>query len=150
MNKVILSGNLGRDPDIKFNAEGQAFGTLALATSEKWKDRDTGEAKEHTEWHRVVVNGRLAEICGEYLRKGSKILVEGSNKTRSYDKDGTTVYVTEVRASKMEMLDSKGGNAGGGQQQAEIPAANRSPYAQQAAAKAPVAATEDFDDDIPF
>jgi single-strand DNA-binding protein len=115
VNKVILIGNLGADPEVRFFPNGGAVCNVTLATSESWKDRQTGEQKEATEWHNVTFNNRLAEIAGEYLRKGSKVYVEGSLRTRKWqDKQtGQDRYTTEIRANEMQMLDSRGDNAGG-------------------------------------
>ena len=108
INKVILIGNLGKDPEIRYTPSGSAVALLTLATSENWKDKQTGEAQERTEWHRVVFYQRLAEIVGEYLRKGAKIFVEGSLRTRKWqDKNGQERYTTEIIGSDMQMLDSK-------------------------------------------
>jgi len=134
VNKVILIGNLGRDPEIRHTTGGAAVANLALATSESWKDKQTGERVERTEWHRVVAWGRLAEICGEYLSKGSKVYIEGSLETREWDKDGEKRYTTEIKAREMQMLDSKGGG------QRERPKEQPRPQAQP----------DDLDDDIPF
>ena len=112
INKVILIGNLGADPETRFMPSGGAVANLRLATSESWKDKNTGEAQERTEWHTVVYFNRLAEIAGQYLKKGSKIYVEGSLRTRKWqDKSGVDRYTTEIVGSEMQMLDSKGGNA---------------------------------------
>ncbi|WP_303649974.1 single-stranded DNA-binding protein [Desulfobotulus pelophilus] len=106
VNKVILIGNLGADPEIRYFQDGTAVCNFNMATSENWTDRQTGEKKEKTEWHRVVTFRRLAEICGQYLRKGSKVYIEGKLQTRSYEKDGQTRYITEVVAAELQMLDS--------------------------------------------
>ena len=108
INKVILVGNLGQDPEIKYTAGGAAVTTLSLATSESWKDKDTGTDQEKTEWHRVVLWRRLAEIAGEYLKKGSKIYIEGQLQTRSWEQEGQKRYTTEVIARDMQFLDSRG------------------------------------------
>tara|TARA_Y100001970_G_scaffold250734_1_gene322781 strand:- start:9749 stop:10183 length:435 start_codon:yes stop_codon:yes gene_type:complete len=108
INKVILVGNLGQDPEIKYTAGGAAVTTLSLATSESWKDKETGENKERTEWHRVVLWRRLAEIAGEYLKKGSKVYIEGQLQTRKWEQEGQARYTTEVIARDMQFLDSKG------------------------------------------
>ena len=112
INKVILVGNLGREPDIKFTGDGKAIANLAVATSESWTDKTTGQKVEKTEWHRVVVFGQLADICQRYLHKGSKVYLEGKLQTRKWDKEGVTQYTTEVVLSgwnsTMMMLDSKG------------------------------------------
>jgi single-strand DNA-binding protein len=141
LNKVMIIGNLGSDPEIKYMPSGDAAATLNIATSESWKDKKTGEQVEKTEWHRVVAFGRLAEIMGEYLKKGSKVYVEGGLQTRKWqDKSGNERYTTEVKVRDMQMLDSRGG-AGMG-----APAAMSTPSAPAAA---PAAVTE-LDDDIPF
>jgi len=119
VNKVILLGNLGRDPEMKYLDNGDAIANLAIATSEQWKDKNSGEKREATEWHRVTAFGKLAEIMGEYLKKGSQVYIEGSLRTRKYtDKDGVERYSTEIRADLMKMLgsppESKGGNDGRG------------------------------------
>ncbi len=108
INKVILVGNLGQDPEVKYTAGGAAVTTLSLATSESWKDKDTGQDQEKTEWHRVVLWRRLAEIAGEYLKKGSKVYIEGQLQTRKWEQDGQTRYTTEVVGRDMQFLDSTG------------------------------------------
>ena len=108
INKVILVGNLGQDPEIKYTAGGAAVTTISIATSDSWKDKDTGEDQERTEWHRVVLWRRLAEITGEYLRKGSKVYIEGQLQTRKWEQDGQTRYTTEIVAKDIQFLDSKG------------------------------------------
>lgn len=156
VNKVILIGNLGRDPEIRYTPSGAAVASVTLATSEGWKDKVTGENQERTEWHRVVFYQRLAEIVGEYLRKGSKVFVEGRLRTSKWqDKTtGQDRYTTEIIADNMQMLDSKGGgsnNFGDSQPPYEKPAAasSASPQASssQEAAQPPL---DNFDDDIPF
>ena len=144
LNKVMLIGNLGNDPETRYTQGGAAVTSIGIATSETWKDKQTGEKQERTEWHNVTFFGRLAEVAGEYLRKGSKVYVEGRLRTSSWEKDGQKHYKTEIIASEMQMLDSKGqgGGAPGGQQK---------PPPQRAAE--PVSnpdSLEDFDDDIPF
>jgi single-strand DNA-binding protein len=151
VNKVILIGNLGRDPEVRYSPNGQAIANVTIATSESWKDKNTGEKQEKTEWHRVVFFGRLAEIAGEYLKKGSQVFVEGRLQTRKWqDKDGQERYTTEIVANEMQMLGSR---AGGGMpaesvnqdtSYAEAGGGNKKP-----AAKSP-AGGGDFDDDIPF
>jgi single-strand DNA-binding protein len=144
VNKVILIGNLGKDPEIRYSASGSAIANITVATSESWKDKQTGENVEKTEWHRVVFYQRLAEIAGEYLRKGSKVYLEGRLQTRKWqDKNsGQDRYTTEIIADNMQMLDSKGGSAG------------TSPSFEKPAAMSAMAdaapAMESFDDDIPF
>jgi len=113
INKVILIGNLGQDPEVKYTPNGGAVTNVTVATSESWKDKSTGEQKENTEWHRVVFFRRLAEIVGEYLKKGSKVYIEGKLQTRKWqDKDGNDRYTTEIVANDMQMLDSRGSSAG--------------------------------------
>lgn len=165
VNKVILVGTLGRDPEVRYLPSGNAVCNLSLATSEVWKDKQTGEAKEQTEWHRVVFMGKLAEVAGEYLKKGSKVYVEGSIHTRKYqDKQtGQDRYSTEIKGATMQMLDSRpqgGGSQGGGQDHTSggsFPSyedfdqsASQAPArgAQQRPAPAPL--PDDFNDDIPF
>ena len=110
VNKVILIGNLGRDPEMRHSQAGAAIANIAVATSESWKDKNTGENQERTEWHRVVMFNRLGEIAGEYLKKGSKVYIEGKLQTRKWqDKQGQDRYTTEIVANEMQMLDSRGG-----------------------------------------
>ncbi|WP_111978620.1 single-stranded DNA-binding protein [Algibacillus agarilyticus] len=117
INKVILIGNLGQDPEVRYFPNGGAICNVTVATSESWKDKQTGEPREATEWHRVVFNNRLAEIAGEYLRKGSKVYVEGSLKTRKWqNQQGQDQYTTEIRANEMQMLDGRPGADSGGYQ----------------------------------
>ena len=108
INKVILVGNLGQDPEVKFTAGGAAVTTLSIATSESWKDKESGNEQKKTEWHRVVLWRRLAEIAGEYLKKGSKVYIEGQLQTRKWEQEGLTRYTTEVIARDMQFLDSRG------------------------------------------
>ena len=116
VNKVIIVGNLGRDPEMRTFPSGDQVANVTIATTDKWKDKQTGEMKEATEWHRVVFNGRLAEIAGQYLRKGSQVYVEGSLRTRKWtDQSGVEKYSTEIRADQMQMLGSRQGMGGGGQ-----------------------------------
>ena len=116
VNKVIIVGNLGRDPEMRTFPSGDQVANVTIATTDKWKDKQTGEMKEATEWHRVVFNGRLAEIVGQYLRKGSQVYVEGSLRTRKWtDQSGVEKYSTEIRADQMQMLGSRQGMGGGGQ-----------------------------------
>jgi single-strand DNA-binding protein len=146
INKVILIGNLGKDPETRYMPSGGAVTNVTLATSESWKDKNTGEQQERTEWHRVVFFNRLAEIAGEYLRKGSKVYVEGSLRTRKWQgQDGQDRYTTEIVGNEMQMLDSKGGSAAFD----SAPPAQRS-AAQPQSAKAAAIPENDFDDDIPF
>ena len=143
VNKVILIGNLGQDPETKSLPSGSAVTNIRVATTEGWKDKQTGEKKEVTEWHTVVFFDRLAEIAGQYLKKGSKVYIEGSLRTRKWqDKNGNDRYTTEVRANDMQMLDSKGGGGGGGSYERS---------GGEAARPAPATAEKSFeDDDIPF
>lgn len=151
VNKVILIGNLGSDPEARYMTNGNAVVSLSVATSSSWKDKQTGEMQERTEWHRVVFFNRLAEIVNQYLRKGAKVYIEGSLRTRKWtDKDNVEKYTTEIIADEMQMLDGRGASADIGS------AAPRetSNYATPAAKSAPAAQqptqTTDFDDDIPF
>ncbi|MFN2308172.1 MAG: single-stranded DNA-binding protein [Gammaproteobacteria bacterium] len=145
INKVILVGNLGKDPEVRYMPSGGAVANVTLATSESWKDKQTGEQKDRTEWHTVVFYQRLAEIVGEYLKKGSQVYVEGSLRTRKWqDKSGNDRYTTEIIASEMQMLGSRGGGGGGG---GSSSAAYEGGGRDQAA---PVGGEEGFDDDIPF
>jgi single-strand DNA-binding protein len=153
LNKVQLIGHLGRDPEIRYAPSGDAVANFSVATTERWKDKNTQEQKEKTEWHRITVWGRLAEVVGQYLKKGSKVYVEGKLQTRQYEKDGVTHYATEVVMQNMEMLDGKpqdggtsqplpaaggqgAGGGGGGQRSTPTPR--------------PVPNFSDMDDDIPF
>jgi single-strand DNA-binding protein len=140
VNKVILVGNMGQDPETKFMPSGGAVTNVSIATSESWKDKTTGQPQERTEWHRVVFFNRLAEIAGEYLRKGSKVYVEGSLRTRKWqDQSGQDRYTTEIVASEMQMLDSRGDGAGmggqamGGQNQGGYAPPQQAPAMQQRA-----------------
>lgn len=150
VNKVILIGNLGADPDTKYMPSGNAVTNVNLATTDSWRDKQTGEQQERTEWHRVVFFNRLAEIAGEYLRKGSKVYVEGSLRTRKWQgQDGQDRYTTEIVANEMQMLDSRGDNMGSGNYNA--PQRNQQPQAApQQSAPQPQPGMDSFDDDIPF
>ena len=114
INKVILVGNLGADPETRYTANGGAITNIRIATSESWKDKQTGENQERTEWHRVVLFGRLGEIAGEYLKKGRQVYIEGSLRTNEYEKDGVKRYSTDIVANEMQMLGGPGGGAEGG------------------------------------
>jgi single-strand DNA-binding protein len=158
VNKVIIVGNLGRDPEMRSFPSGDRVANVTIATTDKWKDKQSGEIKEATEWHRVVFNGRLAEIVGEYLRKGSQVYVEGSLRTRKWtDKDGIEKYTTEIRADQMQMLGSRHGmggpgaddDEGGGQRRAAPASRQPAPAAAKPASK-PATGFDDMDDDIPF
>jgi single-strand DNA-binding protein len=159
INKVILVGNLGNDPDVKATQGGTTITTISVATSEQWKDKQTGQPQERTEWHRVKFFGRLAEIAGDYLRKGSQVYIEGSLRTDKYtDKNGIERYTTDIIANEMQMLGGlgDGGQGGGGgnydRGSRQAPAQRREPAPSRAPAPAPSAGIDDvpFDDDIPF
>ena len=151
INKVIIVGNLGRDPEMRTFPSGDQVANVTIATTDKWKDKQTGEMKEATEWHRVVFNGRLAEIVGQYLRKGSQVYVEGSLRTRKWtDKDGQERYTTEIRCDDMKMLGSRqgmgapaGGGGGGGYDEP-------TDYAPAPPTNKPKPSFDDLGDDIPF
>lgn len=153
VNKVILIGNLGQDPEVRYTPNGNAVTNVTLATSTTWRDKQTGELQERTEWHRIAFFNRLAEIVGEYLRKGSKVYIEGSLRTRKWqDKNGADRYTTEIIANEMHMLDSRSGGGGGyGNQEGS------SSYKQtNAVENQPTASSNedgsysDLEDDIPF
>ena len=156
INKVIIIGNLGQDPETRYMPSGGAVTNISVATSESWKDKQTGEPQERTEWHRIVFFNRLAEIAGEYLRKGSKVYIEGSLRTRKWqDQGGQDRYTTEIVANEMQMLDSRGGQSGmpdaggyGDSQQYGSRAPASSPSRSSNAAPEP--AMDSFDDEIPF
>ena len=146
INKVILVGNLGNDPEVRFTASGSAVATLSLATSSAWRDKQSGDLQERTEWHRVVMFGRLAEIAKEYCRKGSKLYVEGSLRTNKWqDKSGADRYTTEIVANEMQMLDSRGGGQGGSTYNNQASSSQSNASSQQ-----PAMSSDNFDDDIPF
>ena len=162
VNKVILIGNLGRDPEVRYSPNGGAICNVGIATSRTWKNKESGEKMEETEWHRVVFYDRLAEIAGEYLKKGRPVYVEGRLKTRKWtDKDGAEKYTTEIIADQMQLLGSRegmggggggeegghGGDEGGGQRRSAP--ASRPPAAAKPAAKSSTGFS-DMDDDIPF
>ena len=171
VNKVILVGNLGRDPEMRTFPSGDQVANVTLATTDKWRDKQSGEPREHTEWHRLVFNGRLAEIAGQYLRKGSQIYVEGSIRTRKWQDQATGQdrYSTEIRVDQMQMLGSRqgmggpsddgGGGYGGGvdgggydapRRATPAPRAAPAPRAPAPAASKPGSGFDDMDDDIPF
>ena len=160
VNKVIIVGNLGKDPEMRSFPNGDQIANVSIATTDRWKDKTSGEMKEATEWHRINFNGRLAEIVGQYLKKGSQVYVEGSLRTRKWtDKDGVEKFTTEIRADQMQMLGSRQGMGGGSPDGDDGGSSNYSapraaPAARPAAAK-PAAAKaasgfDDMDDDIPF
>jgi len=151
VNKVIIIGRLGQDPEVRYAPSGSAFANLSVATSEQWRDKQTGEQKELTEWHRVVISGKLAEIAGEYLRKGSEVYLEGKLRTRKWtDQSGTEKYTTEIQVGINGTMQMLGGKQGGSEQ---APAPRNSeqqrkpvPQQQSQHSEPPM----DFDDDIPF
>ena len=150
VNKVIIVGNLGADPETRYLPGGEAVTNIRVATTDKWKDKQSGEMKEATEWHRISFFGRQAEVAGEYLKKGSQVYVEGSIRTRKWqDKDGQDRYSTEIRGDVMQML---GRREGGGEPRAEhaIEAKAAEPRGSAAAAKKPAGKFDDLEDDIPF
>ena len=160
VNKVILIGNLGNDPEVRYTPSGSAVANITLATTESLRDKQSGESQERTEWHRIVFFNRLAEIVGEYLRKGSKIYVEGSLRTRKWqDKNGIDRYTTETIANEMQMLDSRNANAQNASHQHQNTAAQNASSSSQTAASATAETTsatdaapamETLEDDIPF
>lgn len=167
VNKVILIGTLGRDPEMRFMPNGDAVCTLSIATDEGYKDKNTGQKVDKTEWHRIVAFRRLAEIMGEYLKKGSKAYIEGKLQTREWEKDGIKRYSTEIVANDMTMLDNRNSNAGGAQAAAEQSYAQSQPQQpsrqpaqpqRQSQSQAPAQQQppapqnnfDDYDDDIPF
>ncbi len=151
VNKVILIGRLGKDPETRYMPNGEAVTNAALATSENWKDK-SGEKQEKTEWHNLVFYRRLAEIAGEYLKKGSQVYIEGKLQTRKWEKDGVTRYTTEIIVNEMTMLGGKS-SGGGSFEVVEKPSASEEFVAAPAASKKPAPAKsnfDNFDDDIPF
>lgn len=155
INKVILVGNLGADPETRYTPSGTAITTIRIATSESWKDKQTGEQQERTEWHRVKFFGRLAEIAGEYLKKGGQVYVEGKLRTEEYEKDGIKRWSTDIVADEMQMLGSRGGGTGaeggGGERRERGPARGPQSAPPQRSAPAAAPAHDSFDDDeIPF
>ena len=151
VNKVILIGNLGKDPEVRYAPSGSAICNITLATSRQWKDKTSGEKQEETEWHRVTFFDRLAEVAGEYLKKGKSVYIEGRLKTRKWtDKEGVERYSTDILADEMKMLGSRegGDDAGGGQRSA--PAARPAAGKPAAAAAKSSSGFADMDDDIPF
>ena len=147
INKVILIGHIGRDPETRYLPSGGAVTNISVATSESWNDKQSGKRQERTEWHKVVFFNRLAEIAGEYLKKGSKVYIEGSLRTRSYDKDGQKHYATEIVASEMQMLDGRHGIG------EDAPPESGHERQQRKAGQEPAAPTAGggfYEDDIPF
>ncbi len=160
VNKVILVGNLGRDPEVRYMPNGEAVANFSIATTDSWKDK-SGQKQEKTEWHNIVMYRRLAEIAGEYLKKGRPVYVEGRLQTRKWEKDGVTRYTTEIVADQMQMLGGREGGASGSyddaaydmNQEPSPPSSNQQPPARPAAAPAASAGGsgfDNFDDDIPF
>jgi single-strand DNA-binding protein len=157
VNKVILVGNLGADPDTRYMPSGKAVTNIRVATSESWKDRQTGDMQERTEWHSIVMYDKLGEIAAEYLRKGSQVYIEGKIRTRKWqDKEGKDRYTTEVIADQMQMLGSRGGGGGGSApSEPREPRSSSRPAPAEDRAAAPVdegggGGGGEFDDDIPF
>lgn len=158
VNKAIIVGNLGRDPETRYLPDGGAVTNVSIATTDSWKDKSTGEKKEQTEWHRVAFFGKLAEIAGEYLKKGSQVYIEGRIRTRKWqDKDGQDRYTTEIIADTMQMLGGRGG-AGDASARAEAPMDTRGEPRTEprteakasGASKKPASKFDDMEDDIPF
>ena len=169
LNKVMLIGRLGKDPDMRFSQGGMAVASFTIATNEEWTDKATNEKKERTEWHRIVAFGRLGEICGEYLAKGKQVYIEGKLQTRSWEQDGVTKYTTEIVASDMQMLDSKGAGAsnesgyssrkasgaaqgaqGAAQPSVQPSSQPSSGYSSGSSSENQTPPPKNFDDDIPF
>lgn len=159
VNKVIIVGNLGRDPETRYMPSGDAMTNIAVATTDKWKDKTSGEQKEATEWHRIAFFGKLAEIAGQYLKKGSQVYIEGKLRTRKWtDKDGVEKYTTEIIADTMQMLGSRQGMGGGASADEGYGGSTMSAPRQSAAASGgasrpaskPAPNFSDMDDDIPF
>ena len=155
INKVILVGNLGADPETRAMPSGTTVANLRVATSESWRDKQTGEQQERTEWHRVALFGRLAEIAGEYLRKGSQVYIEGSLRTRKWqDKQGNERYSTEIVGNELQMLGGRGGAgaaaSGGGAEGGARSSSGSAPALAEESASGSSSRSEEFDDDIPF
>jgi single-strand DNA-binding protein len=154
INKVILIGHLGQDPDVRALPSGSSIANLRIATTESWKDKQSGEFKEATEWHTVVLFGRTAEVAAEYLKKGAQVYIEGRLRTRKWqDKTGNDRYSTEIVGQDMQMLGSRGQGGGGRSQGAGAGSAGASAAGTSGggeSSEAPTTSTEDFDDDIPF
>lgn len=148
INKCILVGNLGADPEVRYSPSGAAVTNIRIATSEVWRDKQSGEQQERTEWHRIVFFGRLAEIAGEYLKKGQQVYVEGRLQTRKWqDRDGNDRFTTEIVANEMQMLGGGRGGSGGGSASWDDSAGSQSGGQKQSQQQAPA---DDFEDDIPF
>jgi single-strand DNA-binding protein len=150
INKVIIIGNLGADPEVRYTPSGSAVTNIRVATTEAWKDKQSGEMQERTEWHRIVLYNRLAEIAGEYLRKGSKVYIEGSLRTNKWqDQSGNERYTTEIVANSMQMLDSRSGGAGALDPNI-VEERSNSKVASTVVKQEEAATVGDFDDDLPF
>ena len=148
VNKVIIVGNLGADPETRYLPGGEAVTNIRVATTDKWKDKQSGEMKEATEWHRISLFGRQAEVAGEYLKKGSQVYIEGSIRTRKWqDKEGQDRYTTEIRADRMQLLGSRSGS---GEPRGEPAMESKAAEPKGAAAKKPAGKFDDMEDDIPF
>lgn len=150
INKVILVGNVGADPETRYMPNGNAVTNISLATTETWKDKNTGQQQERTEWHRVTFYQRLAEIVAEYVRKGSKLYVEGRLQTRSWEQDGIKRYATDIIANEMQMLDSRGGADNYNRDSYQAPPAEHDSGSDSRAPQKAPADMDSFDDDIPF
>jgi single-strand DNA-binding protein len=151
VNKVIIVGNLGRDPETRYNPEGGAITNISVATTDTWKDKASGEKQERTEWHRVAFFNRLAEIAGEYLKKGSQVYIEGSLRTRKWtDKEGKERTTTEIVADRMQMLGSRQGSGDAGARERGGEAKEPAAAEEGKPAKKPAGKFDDMDDDIPF
>lgn len=151
LNKAQIIGNLGQDPEVRYTPSGAAVCNLSIATTRSWKDKNSGDKVEETEWHRVTLYDKLAEIAGEYLKKGRQVYIEGRLKTRKWqDKDGVDRYTTEIIAEQMLMLGGKEGGEGGQQQRSQAPAQRQAPMASPAPAPKGNQGFDDMDDDIPF
>ncbi len=150
INKCILVGNLGADPEVRYSPSGAAVTNIRIATSEVWRDKQSGEQQERTEWHRIVFFGRLAEIAGEYLKKGQQVYVEGRLQTRKWqDRDGNDRFTTEIVANEMQMLGGRGGG-GGSSASWDDAAEDQSGGGQKQSKSQQQAPADDFEDDIPF
>ena len=156
VNKVILVGNVGNDPEVRYMPNGNAVANISVATSDSWKDKSTGEQQDRTEWHRVVFFNRLAEIVEQYVKKGSKLYIEGRLQTRSWEQDGVKRYSTEIVSNEMQMLDSRGSSGASpgdnpfGQKEQQQASAKPAQAASAEAAPAQASNFDNFDDDIPF
>lgn len=147
VNKAIIIGNLGADPEVRYTQAGDSIGSFSVATTEKWRDKQTGEQREATEWHRITTFGKLAEICSQYLRKGSLVYVEGSLRTRKYtDRDGIERYNTEIRADTLKMLGGRPDGEGHPQQRQAAPQRQQAPQQQYSNSSG----FDDMSEDIPF